>query len=83
MIDERMLKALPLAQSLFENHFRLSIDEESDNSQPSLSPRERDCMFWACEGKTAWEMAMILETTERTVNFHLSSAIKKLGVSNR
>lgn len=51
--------------------------------QPNLSVRERECLFWVSEGKTSWEAARILGITERTVNFHLNSAIRKTGCKNR
>ena len=50
---------------------------------PRLSDRERECLFWVSEGKTSWEAARILGITERTVNFHLNSAIRKTGCKNR
>lgn len=50
---------------------------------PNLSERERQCLFWVSEGKTSWEAAKILGITERTVNFHLNSAIRKTGCKNR
>lgn len=52
-------------------------------AKPNISERERECMFWVSEGKTSWETATILGITERTVNFHLNSAIRKTGCKNR
>lgn len=49
----------------------------------ALTARERDCLLWVGEGKTSWEIGLILGTSERTVNFHLANAAKKLGVSGR
>lgn len=52
--------------------------------QPSrLTPRERDILKWSAEGKTAAEIAMIIELSERTVNFHIQSAISKMGVKSK
>lgn len=48
-----------------------------------LSNRELECLFWAAEGKTSAEIAIILNFAECTANFHLKSAIGKLGASNR
>ena len=48
-----------------------------------LTPRESDVLFWATEGKSAWEIAMILDISERTVKFHLSNIYQKMGVSTR
>jgi len=49
----------------------------------ALTPRERECLLWAAEGKTTWDTAQILGIAERTVVFHLQNAVQKLGVSNR
>jgi LuxR family transcriptional regulator, transcriptional activator of the bioluminescence operon len=66
---------------LFEAYIR--IDKVENPKVNELTERELECVFWACEGKTAWEMAQIVGVAERTINFHLTSVIKKLGASNR
>jgi DNA-binding CsgD family transcriptional regulator len=48
----------------------------------NLTPRERECLSWAAAGKTAWETAKILERSQRTVEYHLDNARKKLGADN-
>ena len=48
----------------------------------SLSPRERECLSWVAEGKTAWETAIILGLSEHTVRCYLESARHKLGAAN-
>lgn len=45
-----------------------------------LSPRERECLRWAAEGKSRWESGQILGLSPRTVKFHLDNAKAKLGV---
>jgi LuxR family transcriptional regulator len=50
---------------------------------PHLSPREIDVLRLAADGKTAYESARILNLSARTVNFHVQSAILKLGVNNK
>ncbi|HYO57744.1 LuxR C-terminal-related transcriptional regulator [Archangium sp.] len=52
-------------------------------SRPSLTDRERECLAWACRGKTGGETATILGIGERTVEFHLQNAMRKLGVHNK
>lgn len=47
-----------------------------------LSPREVEILKWVSSGKTYAEISIILSITERTVKFHMSNAMKKLGVSN-
>lgn len=48
-----------------------------------LSKRETSVLFWTSEGKTAGEIAEILNIAERTVNFHISNAIAKLNAPNK
>lgn len=48
-----------------------------------LSEREKECLLWAAEGKTSWEIANIIHISERTVIFHIQNASSKMGVSNR
>ncbi|WP_256658799.1 helix-turn-helix transcriptional regulator [Pseudomonas sp. LP_7_YM] len=48
-----------------------------------LTFREIEVLKWSAEGKTAAEVAMILNVKLRTVNFHIGSAIRKMGVTNK
>lgn len=48
-----------------------------------LSRRELQCLAWVSRGKTSWETGMILGLSERTVNFHLRNASRKLNVYGR
>ncbi len=48
-----------------------------------LSPREKECLALAFDGLTAAETGQILDCSERTVNYYLSNAMRKLGVDNK
>jgi LuxR family quorum-sensing system transcriptional regulator CciR len=48
-----------------------------------LSPREKDCLRWTAQGKSSWDIGMILTISENTVNFHVKNAIRKLDATNR
>lgn len=48
-----------------------------------LTPRETEILRWSAMGKTASEIATILCLAERTVGFHISSCLKKLGVNSK
>lgn len=48
-----------------------------------LTPRELACLQWVSIGKTSWETGRIMGLTERTINFHVQNACRKLGVHNR
>jgi len=48
-----------------------------------LSHREKDIFHWMMRGKTNWEIATILDISERTVKFHAANIIRKLEANNR
>lgn len=50
---------------------------------PEFTIREKETLKWAYEGKTAWEIGVILSISERTVKFHLNNIYQKLNVANR
>jgi DNA-binding CsgD family transcriptional regulator len=52
-------------------------------SRPVLTEREKECLVWAAEGKTTWEIAHIIHVAERTVVFHVQNATRKMGVTTR
>lgn len=84
--DENRLGSLLPAAGIFSKYLfdaYVRIDKTENPKVNELTERELECVFWACEGKTAWEMAHIVGVAERTINFHLTSVIKKLGASNR
>ncbi|MBI3867142.1 MAG: response regulator transcription factor [Verrucomicrobia bacterium] len=48
-----------------------------------LTPREAEVLFWAAQGKTNPEIAMIVSVTRATVKKHLENVYQKLGAENR
>lgn len=48
-----------------------------------LSKRELECIQWTSEGKTSYEISVILNLSENTVNNYIASVTKKLGAVNR
>jgi len=48
-----------------------------------LSMREREVLAWVKEGKTNWEISMILSISERTVKFHVQNIEHKLNAVNK
>nr|WP_271519543.1 helix-turn-helix transcriptional regulator [Bradyrhizobium sp. CCBAU 53380] len=40
-------------------------------------------MRWVAEGKSSWEIGMILGVSENTLNFHVKNAMRKLGATSR
>jgi DNA-binding CsgD family transcriptional regulator len=52
-------------------------------SVPHLTAKEIESLRWCKEGKTNWEIGEIMRTSEKTIEFHVSNAIRKLGACNR
>ncbi|OHX13763.1 LuxR family transcriptional regulator [Chromobacterium sphagni] len=59
-----------------------NLPPASPNNMP-LSQREYDIFHWMSRGKTNWEIATILDISERTVKFHVANVIRKLNANNR
>lgn len=84
---QRIQRVLPMGQ-LFTAYLHEAVRRIFDKdvlalSKVELTQRERQCLLWATEGKTAWETSQILSISERTVTFHLQNVQGKLGVGNR
>jgi len=62
---------------------RRMSDAEPSSQTVHLSPREIEVLRWSAEGKTASEVGKILCLSERTVNFHVNSCMRKLNVTNK
>ena len=62
---------------------RLLLPVESQPERPFLTPRELEALQWTMEGKTAWEVGVLLGITERTAVLHVNNAMHKLGAVNK
>ena len=48
-----------------------------------MTQRQSEVLYWVSEGKTAWEIAVILGISRRTVEEHIVLACRKLNAVNR
>lgn len=48
-----------------------------------MTKREIEVLRWLKEGKSSWEISMILNIAECTVNFHVASIMRKLNATKR
>ena len=64
-------------------HLNEILIRQGFSTASSLSPREQEVLKWATAGKSNWEVAQILNISERTVKFHLRNIYRKLEVNNR
>ena len=61
----------------------LRLRHKSKVRECSVTPRERECILWASEGKIDWEISIILGISPPTVAKHLLSARQRLDAMNR
>ncbi|WP_339141025.1 helix-turn-helix transcriptional regulator [Pseudoalteromonas galatheae] len=69
--------------SILGLHLLQALKRSFSKDKIKITKRERDCILWASEGKTSWEISQILGISERTVNFHLNNCIEKTNSANR
>ena len=81
-IDPLAKSALQLVGVYAHNRIR-SLGRPKPEKHDLLTPREREILRWAADGKTSWEVSVILGISERTVKFHLIQASHKLNAVNR
>jgi DNA-binding CsgD family transcriptional regulator len=69
-------------------HLHLAFSHIFENKQAKvnnavLSSREKEVLNWLKQGKSSWDISVILGISERTVNFHVYNVLQKLGATNR
>lgn len=82
-VDPRTLSTLAFATSLAAGHYLNFAASVRLTDSQIISGRERDCLAWAAEGKTDWEIATILGISTPTVHKHLASTRDKLRAVNK
>lgn len=60
-----------------------SMGPQRRRSRSLLSPREKEVLEWISKGKSSWEIAAILAISEKSIEFHIEGAKRKLQVANR
>ncbi len=59
------------------------LNRKNEELKRSLSPREKEILKWLKVGKSSWDISVILDITERTVNFHIDNVKQKLNAVSR
>jgi DNA-binding NarL/FixJ family response regulator len=49
----------------------------------ALTDREIEALTWVARGKSSTDISVLMNVSERTVNFHINNVIRKLGVATR
>jgi DNA-binding CsgD family transcriptional regulator len=72
---------------LFAHYFHLRmknvIAARPITAEFDLSPREREVLKWAADGKTSWETARVLGLSERAVRLYTENAMSKLRAKTK
>lgn len=55
----------------------------ASRAAPLLTAREAEALAWVARGKSSADAAVLMGLAERTVNFHVENAMRKLGVGSR
>jgi len=71
-----------LTPHLHEAMQRISA-RDTKLTSPALTEREREVLKWTGEGKSSWEIGVILSISERTVKYHINNIKSKLNAVNR
>lgn len=81
-LPRRIRPALHLMMMYTFERLRQIVTPAVASANP-LTPREREVLCWAANGKSAAETGELMSITERTVNAHAGAAIVKLGANSR
>jgi len=83
--DEYIVK--PIDFELLVETVRNRIARSPARAEPAtsvrLTDREVEALTWSARGKSSTDIAVLMRVSERTVNFHIDNAIRKLGVATR
>ncbi len=77
------IRVVSAGGSLIEPAIASRILRQVSKPEETLTDREREVLGWLARGKSTKEIAAALSITERTVKFHVSSIMSKLGANNR
>ncbi|ODA93204.1 transcriptional regulator [Mesorhizobium sp. SEMIA 3007] len=80
-VAERYEEGLSYIATCFHVFVRRKLTANRMIDGALLTPREYECLQWAAQGKSDWEIGCILGITQRTTAFHLGNVRRKLGVT--
>ena len=90
--DQQLMNKFRTLMQILGPHLHLAYMQATSSANddqpllqtPALTAREEEIMRWVAEGKTNWEISIILHVSLNTIKFHLKNVYYKLGgVENR
>lgn len=82
-VRQDLVSGLHLFAHYFHQRMHGVIAARPATAEFDLSPREREVLKWAAEGKTAWETAQLLGVSERAIRLYTENAINKLRAKTK
>jgi len=76
-------EALQLGGLMLTERLMMLAEPPAEADPIGLTPRERDALGWVAQGKSDWEISVILGVSETTARWHVDNGRKKLGAVNR
>ena len=77
------VKSTLTVASVFVHNRLVTLSREKLLPDDLLTAREIECLTWAAEGKSDWEIGQILKISSKTVNYHIENTKRKFGVPTR
>ena len=71
-----------LAESL-RSKFNSRLIQVRESARFSVTPRELEILKWLENGKSTWDISVILSRSERVIKWHVNNLMKKLCALNR
>ena len=83
VVQPKMLEKIGWYWLILSTFIYSKYRENIKQNKVRISKRELECIRWAAEGKTSWEISQLLTISQRTVDFHLANCITKTDSVNR
>ena len=77
------VKATLTIASVFVHNRLVTVGRQRLLPDDLLTIREIECLNWAAEGKSDWEIGQILKISSKTVNYHIENVKRKYRVPTR
>ena len=81
--NERTRAIIKYAVPHFSQILKRLVATKLARAKYQLTPKELEVLKWLKQGKSSWDISIILGRSERTMNFHVGNIVKKLDAMNR
>jgi transcriptional regulator EpsA len=87
LVMQALLPQLHVALLRVQHHAMddtaIAVQAQPVSDSPTLTDRQSEILHWVRQGKTNFEIALILDISVLTVKNHLQKLFKRLNVHNR